>query len=115
MEHSVTAHADHIAKLKTARKPILAIAELIWNAFDADAKRVDVILTPGDLGILESIEVIDDGFGMTPERAKASFSGLGGSWKRTSPKTEQENRVIHGKEGRGRFKALSLGRVVSLR
>lgn len=112
MEHSVTAHADHIAKLKSARKPILAIAELVWNSFDADAKRVDVVLTPGALGILESIEVIDDGLGMTPERATSSFSGLGGSWKRLAARTEQENRIIHGKEGRGRFKSLGLGRVV---
>lgn len=34
MEHSVTAQADHIAKLKPARKPITALAELVWNAFD---------------------------------------------------------------------------------
>ena len=42
MKHSVTAHADHIAKLKSAKKPLIAIAGLIWNALDADAKRVDV-------------------------------------------------------------------------
>jgi hypothetical protein len=112
MQHSVTAHADHIAKLKAARKPILAIAELVWNAFDADARRVDVVLTPGKLGVLDSIEVIDDGHGMSPDRAKSSFSGLGGSWKRMATRTEHDNRAIHGKEGRGRFKALGLGRVV---
>lgn len=111
MEHVVTAHADHIAKLKAVKKPVLAIAELVWNALDADAKRVDISLHPGKLDILEAIEVSDNGWAMTPERALESFSGLGGSWKRLSTKSEHENRVIHGKEGRGRFKALGLGRV----
>jgi hypothetical protein len=111
MEHAVTAHADYIAKLKSVRSPILAIAELVWNAFDADAKRVDVILTQGKLGILDSIDIIDDGWGMSPAQATQAFSGLGGSWKRLANKTRHEQRVIHGKEGRGRFKALGLGRV----
>lgn len=111
MEHAVTAHADHIAKLKAVKKPVLAIAELVWNALDADARRVDIALHPGKLDILEAIEVTDDGWGMTPQRAVESFSGLGGSWKRLATKTEHDGRIIHGKEGRGRFKALGLGRV----
>lgn len=111
MEHVVTAHADHIAKLKAVKKPVLAIAELVWNALDADAKRVDISLHPGQLDILEAIEIVDDGWGMTPARALESFSSLGGSWKRLATKTEHDQRVIHGKEGRGRFKALGLGRV----
>ena len=111
MKHAVTAHADHIAKLKSAKKPLIAIAELIWNALDADAKRVDVHLHPTPLGGTEAVEVVDNGWGMTPERAVQAFSGLGGSWKRLATRTEHENRVIHGKEGRGRFRALGLGRV----
>ena len=111
MKHSVTAHADHIAKLKCAKKPLIAIAELIWNALDASAKRVDVHLHPSPVGGIEAVEVVDNGCGMTPERAVQAFSGLGGSWKRLATRTEHENRVIHGKEGRGRFRALGLGRV----
>lgn len=107
----MTAHADHIAKLKAVKKPVLAIAELVWNSLDADAAPVDISLHPGKLDVLEAIEVSDNGWAMTPERALESFSGLGGSWKRLSTKSEHENRVIHGKEGCGRFRALGLGRV----
>lgn len=111
-EYSVSAQPDHINKITSVRRPILALAELAWNAFDADASRVDILLEAGILGGLEAIEVSDDGWGMSPERAQKSFSGLGGSWKKLSTKTEHEGRLIHGKEGQGRFKALALGRVV---
>ncbi len=111
-EYSVSAHSDHINKITAVKKPILALAELAWNAFDADASRVDITLEPGALGGLDAIEVVDDGWGMSPERAKKSFSGLGGSWKKLTAKTEHADRLIHGKEGQGRFKSLALGRVV---
>jgi hypothetical protein len=38
------------------------------------------------------------------------FQNLGGSWKRHGGTTKTEGRFLHGQEGRGRFKALSLGR-----
>lgn len=43
---------DHLARLAQVRKPILAVAELIWNAVDADADRVDVLLHGDALGEL---------------------------------------------------------------
>ena len=36
---------DHLQRIAQVRKPILAVAELVWNALDADADRVDVLLT----------------------------------------------------------------------
>lgn len=111
-EYSVSAQPDHINKITAVRKPILALAELVWNAFDADASRVDIVLEPDGLGGLAAIEVVDNGWGMPADRARKSFSGLGGSWKKLTTKTEHEGRLIHGKEGQGRFKSLALGRVV---
>lgn len=111
MRYQVSARADHIAKVTAVRKPVLAVAELVWNAFDADATRVDIVLEPGALGGIDAIEVHDNGWGMSPERAQQSYSGLGGSWKKLTARTEHDNRLLHGKEGQGRFKALSLGRV----
>lgn len=111
-EYSVSAHSDHINKITAVRKPILALAELDWNAFDSDAARVDIVLEPDALGGLGAIEITDDGWGMSPDRARKSFSGLGGSWKKLTTRTEHNNRHIHGKEGQGRFKALAIGRVV---
>lgn len=52
---------DHLECFAQVRKPILAVAELIWNAVDADADLVEVFLREDPLGGFEAIEVIDDG------------------------------------------------------
>lgn len=107
--HEIQVERDHLEKLCRA-KPVSAIAELIWNALDADAKNVRVALDRGDVGI-RSIRVEDDGSGIEYATAGELFRKLGGSWKASADKTTLYGRAIHGEEGRGRFKALSLGRV----
>jgi len=91
------------------RKPILAAAELIWNAVDADANRVDVILHDDALGGLSSIEVADNGHGIPYAEAEDLFSRFGGSWKQGGHRSHEQRRILHGKEGRGRFRAFALG------
>lgn len=103
---------DHLKSISQVRKPILAIAELIWNAVDADADRVDVTLIDDPLGELSAIEVSDNGHGIPYGDAETLFSRLGGSWKQGTRKSHEKHRILHGKEGRGRFRAFSLGRVV---
>jgi hypothetical protein len=44
--------------------------------------------------------------------AETLFGSLGGSWKRIGAKTKNGQRWLHGHEGRGRFKAFALGRVI---
>jgi hypothetical protein len=109
----IQVHDDHLAKLAQARKPILAVAELIWNAVDADADEVIVTLHENDLGGLGRIDARDNGHGMPYAEAGRLFSGLGGSWKQFgSRRSKEKNRILHGKEGRGRLRAFALGRVV---
>ena len=103
---------DHLERIAQTRKPVLALAELIWNAVDADARRIQVTLIDNDLGGLKAIEVADDGHGIPYDEAEALFSRLGGSWKQSRRYSSEENRILHGKEGRGRFRAFALGRVV---
>ena len=103
---------DHLARLARVRKPILAVAELIWNAVDADADRVDVFLCDDALGELTEIEVTDDGHGMPYSEAEGLFSRLGGSWKRDGKRSRTKKRLLHGRYGGGRFRAFGLGRVV---
>jgi DNA mismatch repair ATPase MutL len=47
---------DHLERISQTKKPILAIAELVWNALDADASRVTISLPESALG------------GLTPSR-----------------------------------------------
>lgn len=103
---------DHLQRISQVRKPILAVAELIWNAVDADADRIDVVLHDDNLGGLKAIEVADNGHGIPYPDAEDLFSRLGGSWKQGGHRSHEKRRILHGKEGRGRFRAFALGRVV---
>ena len=69
---------DHLQRISQVRKPVHAVAELIWNALDADADQVDVMLHNDALGGLASIEVIDDGHGIPYAQAEDMFRPLGG-------------------------------------
>ncbi len=103
---------DHLERLSQVRKPILAVAELIWNALDADADYVRVNLHEDALGGFESIEVADNGHGIPHDEAESLFSRLGGSWKKGGKRSREKSRLLHGQEGRGRLRAFGLGRVV---
>ena len=110
----VQAQADHIASLAKAT-PVAAIEELVWNALDADAHeiRIDVLTTP--LGAVEGVRVSDDGTGIDVLKADSTFGSLGGSWKRLAHDTPSSSRRLHGRHGRGRFKAFALGTSVEWR
>jgi hypothetical protein len=94
----------------TRAKPVPALSELIWNAFDADAKSVEVSFEYNDLESLDAIVVKDDGEGLPRSEAEACFTSLGGFWKKSKSQTAL-GRFLHGQEGRGRFKAFALGRM----
>lgn len=106
---------DHLERLAQVRKPVLAVAELIWNALDADATQVHVLLHDDALGELTAIEVTDNGHGMPYSDVETLFSRLGGSWKKGNKRSQERGRLLHGQEGRGRLRAFGLGRVVDWR
>lgn len=101
---------DHIESL-TKASGITALAELLWNSLDADADEIRVEYKPTKLGGYEYIKIVDNGHGLTYEKAQDVFSRLGGSEKKL--KTQSPNgRQYHGKEGKGRYKGLALGDLV---
>ena len=91
-----------------------AVAELVWNGLDADANRVDVRLEYDELGMTK-IVVRDNGHGIPYQDAPQLFTRLGGSWKKPGGQTKTKKRILHGYEGRGRFKVFALGRVADWR
>jgi hypothetical protein len=107
---TVEVQPDFIERQAKAR-PIDALAEIIWNGLDADATTVDVRLGHGEFG-LSSIAVTDSGHGIPHVEASTLFTRLGSSWKQRGGFTKTKNRMLHGFEGRGRFKIFALGRVV---
>jgi hypothetical protein len=106
-EYPVEVRSDFLEKMARA-KPISALSELIWNAFDADAKSVEISFVYDNLDTLEAIVVKDDGAGIPRADAASFFRSPGGSWKKTRTQTSG-GRYLHGQEGRGRFKAFALG------
>ena len=62
--------ANQIAAGEVIQRPASVIKELVENAIDADAKRIDVVVV--DAG-RTSIQVIDDGRGMSETDARLAF------------------------------------------
>ncbi|OFV73315.1 DNA mismatch repair protein MutL [Rhodococcus erythropolis] len=95
------------------KNPQVALCELVWNAFDADAKTVSIGVENNDFGALELVRIADDGYGMTRKSAEGAFSLVGDSWKRMPGTKSVNGRPVHGKHGRGRFAAFAVGDAVN--
>lgn len=101
---------EHLKKLLKTR-PIKALEELIWNALDADANKIDIIFEKNEIGGIESIIISDNGHGMNYNHINDFFGNLGNSYKlgaRFSP----TGRKYHGHNGEGRYRAFVLGEQV---
>jgi hypothetical protein len=105
--YPVEVQSDHLEKITKAR-PVQALSELIWNGLDADASRVAVSFEENALGALDRVTVSDNGLGLPRSEAPECFRRLGGSWKKNRS-TTPTGRNLHGQEGRGRFKAFTIG------
>ena len=106
----IDVQGDFLSK-QTHAKPTNALADLIWNSLDADATLVEVKEESYDIGE-KRIVISDNGTGFKHSEAEVLFRRLGGSWKHQAGETKGKHRFLHGSEGKGRFKAFSLGRVV---
>jgi Histidine kinase-, DNA gyrase B-, and HSP90-like ATPase len=93
---------EHLGRQKYAT-PAKAIAELIMNGFDADAKLVQVDLNRNALGlIVDRIVVTDNGAGMTEWDLKERFQTVG-----VQAKSDGKSRL--GQFGVGRMAVFRLG------
>lgn len=104
----VDVREDHLDGLSKG-DPIAGVIQLIWNAVDAEAREIKVVVVENGLGGIEEVRIEDDGHGMTHAEAIDYFSHLGGSWKRRAEKSKNKVRILHGQEGKGRWKAFTVG------
>lgn len=111
MDIQLEVQIDYLEK-EAAAKPVAGLAELIWNSVDADASHVRITCKRNKLGGLDALIVEDDGHGIEHIDAEVFFGKLGGSWKKNARRSKQEQRQLHGQEGRGRFKAFAIGSTV---
>jgi catechol 2,3-dioxygenase-like lactoylglutathione lyase family enzyme len=92
------------------RNPPTGLCELIWNAFDEDAENVEISIEYSPMQAIDRVLISDDGIGMSMNAAMRGFLNVGDSWKAMPGTTsEVKTRPVHGKYGRGRYTAFSLG------
>lgn len=105
-------HIDHTF---SNLPPVEALEEIIFNSLDASANKIDILIKEDQLNaVITEICIVDNGKGIPrPDENSPDdpFLKLGFSGKRFG-QTNDFNRAIHGKNGEGRFKALSLGDIV---
>ena len=96
------------------QSPVAAVAELIANAWDADAKRVTVTL-PSSLSGNPKITVKDNGFGMTFEQCQARYLNVGRN-RRIDEDTNNtlEGRPLLGRKGIGKFAGFGIAAVLEV-
>ena len=101
----------------------IALVELIKNAYDADADRVEVRFENFNKSMTcnehSRIVVRDDGVGMTDETVRTQWMNPAAPRKYLDKmhgrrRTPGKNRIIHGEKGIGRFAILKLGRVITV-
>ncbi len=102
----VSAKEDFMDSLAST-KPLNALAELIWNGFDARSNKVTINIDYNGISAMNAIRVRDFGEGIKHSHIQEYFGNLGDSWKKIQRR--HGDRMLHGKNGRGRFKAFALG------
>ncbi len=104
--------SDAIEKISKV-SPDSAIEELIWNAIDAEASRIEVIFYENAIKAIDRIVVTDNGHGISERDAENIFGNIGGSPKLLRRRSPNLERPYHGNEGKGRYKTFSLGRKIA--
>ncbi|MGH2666709.1 sensor histidine kinase [Flavobacterium sp.] len=90
-----------------------AVSELVKNAYDADATSVELLFVNTD-AVGGTLEIFDNGNGMTREQLINGFMRLSSSDKFHNPVSPKFNRVRAGKKGIGRFATQRLGRKLTI-
>lgn len=104
---------DHLG-VQMYQSPPAAVAELIANAWDADAQNV-IIKIPESFLPNSTIEIIDDGNGMTSKECQDHFLKVG-ACRRTAGRefSESLKRPVLGKKGIGKFAGFGIATEITI-
>ena len=99
---------------QTYQSRTASLAELVANAWDADATHVDVSY-PDSLGPSAEIVVQDDGNGMTFEECQERYLNIGYDRRGGNPKAATPlGRPVMGRKGIGKFAGFGIARTISV-
>jgi hypothetical protein len=105
---------DHLG-IQMYQSPIAAIAEMISNAWDADAENVEIMLPTS---ITETSEIIikDNGLGMTFEACQKKYLTTGYDARGGNPeaKSSEKHRFLMGRKGIGKFAGFGIAKIIKI-
>ena len=103
-ENFIALETNGIKRALKGVRPCNAISEFIWNGFDAEATQVSLSFIRNHLNSIASIEIKDNGYGISKD---SFFHKFHRAFESPKPKTITANRknssIIHGRNGVGRF------------
>lgn len=103
---------EHLGFKMYSRLPN-AIAELIANSYDADATRVEVMV---DTGGAQSVRVIDNGHGMSPDDLAEKYLRIGRNRRvDDAGRSESGRRRVAGRKGLGKLALFGIGKRITIR
>lgn len=91
-------------------QPHIALAELIKNAYDADASRIEIRVDPA----ADRIEIVDNGHGMSAEEFERFWMCIGSTHKLKQRTSRNLGRPVTGSKGVGRLSVQFLARTIEL-
>lgn len=103
---------EHLGLKLYQNKPTRVIAELVSNAWDADAERIRVRMEMGPS--LRWIAVHDNGHGMTFEALRDSYLIIGHQRRTGSADRSPSGRKVMGRKGIGKLAPFGIARVMDV-
>lgn len=103
MSVSVNITSKGIQKVLKNYNEKQAIAEYIWNGFDANADTIRVDYAANALGHLESLDIADNGYGINFDRLQQKFDPFFESEKAIQIIAPKHTSKMHGRNGVGRL------------
>ncbi|MGM9476083.1 ATP-binding protein [Pedobacter sp. GSP4] len=103
MSVSVNITSKGIQKVLKNYNEKQAIAEYIWNGFDANADTIKIDYVANALGHLESLDIADNGYGINFDRLQQKFDPFFESEKAIQIVAPKHTSKMHGRNGVGRL------------
>ena len=95
----------------------VALIELVKNGYDADATQVVVRFTGPLTAGSGSVEILDDGHGMSEERLRSTWLEIATSYRKRQPLSESGRRRVLGEKGilaTSTYRSFERSRILSL-
>ncbi len=100
MKYKISAYNESVVNAGITTDYRQAIAEYIWNGFDAGAQTVRLDYVADELGNLMEFSITDNGSGINRKTLESTFGAFLYSQKM---RTFQRTSEVKGKKGKGRF------------